>query len=163
MYIIVSWYLLGIITSQGFFFSCSCMNRCTCRNVIQSKFHDMETKYGGVTHHNSAMCFSCNVSFVRFVGYYIIVTRHPQHAVSYNFTVSLEVNAQLCPLSSLPLYFSRLTWQYIRTALTELTFATFLFRKYQLTCTNLYPGINEHVNVRVLYVFCPVTKCNYYS
>ena len=30
VYIIVSWYLLGIITSQGFLFSCSCMNRCTC-------------------------------------------------------------------------------------------------------------------------------------
>ena len=28
--IIVSWYLLGIITCQGFLFSCSCMNRCTC-------------------------------------------------------------------------------------------------------------------------------------
>ena len=30
LYIIVSWYLLGIITRQGFLFSCSCMNRCTC-------------------------------------------------------------------------------------------------------------------------------------
>ena len=30
VYIIVSWYLLGIITCQGFLFSCSCMNRCTC-------------------------------------------------------------------------------------------------------------------------------------
>ena len=30
VYIIVSWYLLGIITRQGFLFSCSCMNRCTC-------------------------------------------------------------------------------------------------------------------------------------
>ena len=30
VYIIVSWYLLGIITHQGFLFSCSCMNRCTC-------------------------------------------------------------------------------------------------------------------------------------
>ena len=29
-YIIVSWYLLGIITRQGFLFSCFCMNRCTC-------------------------------------------------------------------------------------------------------------------------------------
>ena len=32
LYIIVSWYLLGIITCQGFLFSCSCMNRCTCYN-----------------------------------------------------------------------------------------------------------------------------------
>ena len=30
VYIIVSWFLLGIITCQGFLFSCSCMNRCTC-------------------------------------------------------------------------------------------------------------------------------------
>ena len=30
VYIIVSWYLLGVITHQGFLFSCSCMNRCTC-------------------------------------------------------------------------------------------------------------------------------------
>ena len=30
VYIIVSWYLLRIITCQGFLFSCSCMNRCTC-------------------------------------------------------------------------------------------------------------------------------------
>ena len=30
VYIIVSWYLLGIITRQGVLFSCSCMNRCTC-------------------------------------------------------------------------------------------------------------------------------------
>ena len=34
VYIIVSWYLLGIITCQGFLFSCSCMNRCTCIYVI---------------------------------------------------------------------------------------------------------------------------------
>ena len=32
VYIIVSWYLLGIITRQGFLFSCSCMIRCTCRS-----------------------------------------------------------------------------------------------------------------------------------
>ena len=30
VYIIVSWFLLGIITCQGVLFSCSCMNRCTC-------------------------------------------------------------------------------------------------------------------------------------
>ena len=30
VYIIASWYLLGIITRQGFFFSYSCMNGCTC-------------------------------------------------------------------------------------------------------------------------------------
>ena len=30
VYIIVSWFLVGIITCQGFLFSCSCMNRCTC-------------------------------------------------------------------------------------------------------------------------------------
>ena len=30
VFIIVSWYLLGIITRQGFLFSCSCMNRCSC-------------------------------------------------------------------------------------------------------------------------------------
>ena len=30
VYIIVSWFLLGIITCQGFLFSCSCMNRCIC-------------------------------------------------------------------------------------------------------------------------------------
>ena len=30
VYIIASWYLLGIITDQGFLFSCSCMNMCTC-------------------------------------------------------------------------------------------------------------------------------------
>ena len=30
VYIIVIWYLLEIITHQGFLFSCSCMNRCTC-------------------------------------------------------------------------------------------------------------------------------------
>ena len=35
VYIIVSWYLLGIITRQGFLFSCSCMNRCTC-SLIKS-------------------------------------------------------------------------------------------------------------------------------
>ena len=32
VYIIVSWYLLGIITRQGFLFSCACMNRCTLFN-----------------------------------------------------------------------------------------------------------------------------------
>ena len=36
VYIIVSWYLLEIITRQGFLFSCSCMNRCTCRLLQQS-------------------------------------------------------------------------------------------------------------------------------
>ena len=30
VYIIVSCFLLGIITCQSFLFSCSCMNRCTC-------------------------------------------------------------------------------------------------------------------------------------
>ena len=30
VYVIVSWFLLGIITRQGFLFPCSCMNRCTC-------------------------------------------------------------------------------------------------------------------------------------
>ena len=35
LYIIVSWYLLGIITRQGFLFSCSCMNGCTCQTVGQ--------------------------------------------------------------------------------------------------------------------------------
>ena len=35
VYIIVSWYLLGIITYQGFLFSCSCMNRCTCCIIVQ--------------------------------------------------------------------------------------------------------------------------------
>ena len=34
VYIIFSWYLLGIITRQGFLFSCSCMNRCTC-NILE--------------------------------------------------------------------------------------------------------------------------------
>ena len=34
LYIIVSWYLLGIITRQGFLFSCSCVNRCTC-DILQ--------------------------------------------------------------------------------------------------------------------------------
>ena len=33
VYIIVCWYLLKIITRQGFLFSCSCMNRCTCMNL----------------------------------------------------------------------------------------------------------------------------------
>ena len=33
VYIIVSWYLRGIITRQGFLFSCSCMNRCTCLSL----------------------------------------------------------------------------------------------------------------------------------
>ena len=35
VYIIVSWYLLGIITCQGFLFSCSCMNRCTCTHMYR--------------------------------------------------------------------------------------------------------------------------------
>ena len=38
VHIIVSWFLLGIITCQGFLFSCSCMNMCTCmfwdRNLV---------------------------------------------------------------------------------------------------------------------------------
>ena len=34
VYIIVSWYLLGIITRQGFLFSCSCMIRCTCCSIV---------------------------------------------------------------------------------------------------------------------------------
>ena len=40
-YIIVSWYLLEIITRQGFLFSCSCMNRCTCLlwNVFHTRAH----------------------------------------------------------------------------------------------------------------------------
>ena len=33
VYIIASWYLLGSITGQGFHFSCSCMNRCTCQHL----------------------------------------------------------------------------------------------------------------------------------
>ena len=33
IYFIASWYLLGIITRQGFLFSCSCMNRCTCLHL----------------------------------------------------------------------------------------------------------------------------------
>ena len=33
VYIIVRWYLLGIITCQGFLFSCSCMHRCTCHTL----------------------------------------------------------------------------------------------------------------------------------
>ena len=37
VYIIVSWYLLGIITRQGFLFSCSCMNRCTCSTLNENK------------------------------------------------------------------------------------------------------------------------------
>ena len=42
-YIIFSWYLLGIITRQGFLFSCSCMNRCTCYtlNVALRKWEDI--------------------------------------------------------------------------------------------------------------------------
>ena len=36
VYIIVSWYLLEIITRQGFLFSCSCMNRCTCNNLAMT-------------------------------------------------------------------------------------------------------------------------------
>ena len=39
VYIIVSWYLLGIITRQGFFFSCSCMNRCTCPYIERCGFY----------------------------------------------------------------------------------------------------------------------------
>ena len=30
VYTVVSWYLLGIISRQGFLFLCSCMNKCTC-------------------------------------------------------------------------------------------------------------------------------------
>ena len=30
VYIIFNWYFLGIITRQGFFYPCSCRNRCTC-------------------------------------------------------------------------------------------------------------------------------------
>ena len=33
VYIIASWYLLGIITRQGFLCSCSCMKRCACTNI----------------------------------------------------------------------------------------------------------------------------------
>ena len=36
VYIIVSCFLLGIITCQGFLFSCSCMNRCTCIKLKES-------------------------------------------------------------------------------------------------------------------------------
>ena len=38
VYIIVGWFLLGIITCQGFLFSCSCMNRCTCP-IIKRNSH----------------------------------------------------------------------------------------------------------------------------
>ena len=41
VYIIVSWYLLGIITREGFLFSCSCMNRCTCLfTMAHLQLHD---------------------------------------------------------------------------------------------------------------------------
>ena len=45
VYIIVSWYLLGIITRQGFLFSCSCMNRCTCWSLNWSIFPNMALGY----------------------------------------------------------------------------------------------------------------------
>ena len=43
VYIIVSWHLLGIITRQGFLFSCSCMNRCTCFILEVTFFHSTGT------------------------------------------------------------------------------------------------------------------------
>ena len=43
VYIIVSWYLLEIITRQGFLFSCSCMNRCTC--IIYYNFYLPKVKF----------------------------------------------------------------------------------------------------------------------
>ena len=39
VYIIVSWYLLGIITRQGFLFSCSCVIRCTCSYCVPFNLH----------------------------------------------------------------------------------------------------------------------------
>ena len=42
--IIVSWYLLGTITRQGFLFSCSCMNRCTC-NSLAPVWHRLYTAH----------------------------------------------------------------------------------------------------------------------
>ena len=45
VFIIVSWYLLGIITRQGFLFSCSCMNRCTCGIIKQNSIG-----YNTITH-----------------------------------------------------------------------------------------------------------------
>ena len=38
VYIIVSCFLLGIITCQGFLFSCSFMNRCTCQHLDYNSF-----------------------------------------------------------------------------------------------------------------------------
>ena len=43
VYIIVSWFLLGIITCQGFLFPCSCMNRCTCSTVSLSRWFPLST------------------------------------------------------------------------------------------------------------------------
>ena len=46
VYIIVSWYLLGIITCQGFLFSCSCMNRCTCVHLLTYKHENLQPHWG---------------------------------------------------------------------------------------------------------------------
>ena len=46
VYIIVSWYLLGNITRQGFLFSCSCMNRCTCSWLLLQKLSTLFIQTG---------------------------------------------------------------------------------------------------------------------
>ena len=43
VYIIVSCFLLWIITCQGFLFSCSCMNRCTCFNCQVRNVHGLSS------------------------------------------------------------------------------------------------------------------------
>ena len=41
VYIVASCFLLGIITCQGFLFSCSCMNRCTCVSLMKHLYSYM--------------------------------------------------------------------------------------------------------------------------
>ena len=73
VYIIVSWYLLGIITRQGFLFSCSCVNKCTCVILLQCWNHNRLMGYASIaytnctkmTHHS--LRFMVHVSGIKYL------------------------------------------------------------------------------------------------
>ena len=83
VYIIVSWYLLAIITHQGFLFSCSCMNRCTCSYSAwwTSCFVQETIKYSVFPRHlNSFVAFRKLVCHAGVLNY--------RSLISYFWTIS---------------------------------------------------------------------------
>ena len=75
VYIIVSWYLLGIITRQGFFFSCSCMNRCTC--IHSHWWNNLPTQT-----YSQCPCAAQTTKFSKNT-LYLYITIHKMHSICW--------------------------------------------------------------------------------